>query len=103
MSGTTETSPRRARNAPRATAVSAGTGGKTFSSAESAISTTYVGTSGSDARASRSRSITRDGLVHQVQQRAEWPADRARHPDLAGAAGRVAAGSRLAVEDPPHL
>ena len=38
-SGTTDTSPRRARNAPSATAVSAGTGGKTFSSAESAIST----------------------------------------------------------------
>ena len=38
-SGTTEISPRRARKAPSATAVSAGTGGKTFSSAESAIST----------------------------------------------------------------
>ena len=37
--GTTETSPRRARKAPRATAVSAGTGGNTFSSAESTIST----------------------------------------------------------------
>ena len=38
-SGTTEISPRRARKAPSATAVSAGTGGNTFSSAESAIST----------------------------------------------------------------
>src|SRR5512142_821189 len=91
VSGTTEISPRRARNAPSATAVSAGTGGNTFSSAESAISTRYVGTSGSDASASRRRSSTRHGLVHQVEQRAERPADGAAHPDLAGAARRVAA------------
>src|SRR5262245_53686280 len=103
VSGTTESSPRRARNAPSATAVSAGTGGKTFSSAESAISTRYVGTSGSDASASISRSSTRDGLVHKREQRLEPPPDRARHADLAGPAGRVAAGARRALEDSAHL
>src|SRR5262245_34139787 len=103
VSGTTESSPRRARNVSSATAVSAGTGGKTFSRAESAISTRYVGTSGSDASASMSRLSTRDGLVDEREQRLERSPDRARHADLAGPAGRVAARSGRALEDPAHL
>src|SRR5204862_7794423 len=54
-----DTSPRCARNAPNATATSAGTGGNTFSRADSSISTPYVGTLGRRASQSRKASTTR--------------------------------------------
>ena len=44
-----------------------------------------------------------DGLVHEVDERAEGAAHRARHPDLAGAAGRVAGRLRLALQGVAHL
>src|SRR5687767_5939422 len=53
--------PRPARNAPNATETSAGTGGKTFSTAASAPMIAYSGPGGSDSRKAMKSFKERDG------------------------------------------
>src|SRR6185295_18401788 len=68
-SSATDTFPRRARKAPRATAMSAGTGGKMFSRAESTMSTVYAGSGGS--RASQARNASTTALLVVADRNAE--------------------------------
>src|SRR2546425_7224857 len=60
--GTTHTSPRRAKNAPRGTATSAGPGGETFPSPEGTIPTREGGAPGKRADPARNGSSTRERL-----------------------------------------
>ena len=53
---------------------------------------------GSSATHCRNDSTTEHGLAHEVDDRRVGTAHRARHPDLAGAAGRVEAGAPAAVQ-----